>query len=121
MDSLNKIKHISYNTNSGVVNYEEGSLVFNEGDKQVAFIHLRGNLPNYIKAQMKIKSFGEIILVTGKVITNNKNVCREFPLVIDKAGTYSCQLVLSYKDQINNSNVFKYEVLKGIEGGNLDV
>ena len=118
MDELKKVKHIGYNSNNGCVNYEEDSLQFNEGDKQVAFIHLRGAMPNYIQSHLKIRTpNGEVILLTGKVITNNKNVCREFAVVVDQPGVYNCQLILSYKEQVNISNIFTYKVNSSIEGG----
>ena len=119
MNELNKIKQINYIIGSGAVNVDDNDLAFNVGDKQVAFIQLRGNLDNWIKAQMKIRTpNGEIVLIEGKIITNNRNVCREFPVVVDEAGNYSCQLILSYKDKVNVSDVFTYKVNKGIEGGN---
>lgn len=54
----------------------------------------------------------------GKIlyVTNNRNVSREFPLVIDKAGNYNCQLILSFKDKTNVSNIFSYTVNKSIGG-----
>lgn len=116
---LNKVKQINYIIGSGVVNADDNDLSFNVGDKNTSFIQLRGALDNYIKAQMKIRTpNGEIVLVEGKTITNNKNVCREFSVVVDEAGNYSCQLILSYKDKVNVSDVFTYKVNKGIEGGN---
>lgn len=117
MNELNKIKQINYIIGSGAVNVDDNDLAFNVGDKQVAFIQLRGNLDNWIKAQLKIKTpDGEIVLVSGKVISNNRNVSREFPLVIDKAGNYNCQLILSFKDKTNVSNIFNYTVNKSIGG-----
>lgn len=117
MNELNKIKQINYIVGSGAVNVDDNDLAFNVGDKQVAFIQLRGNLEGYIKSQMKIRTpNGEIVLIEGKVITNNRNVCREFPLVIDKAGNYNCQLILSFKDKTNVSNIFSYTVNKSIGG-----
>lgn len=116
--NLDKVKHISYNPNSGEVMYEEDSLVFNEGDKNVALVHLRGTIENYIRAELKIrKPGGEVVVLTSKVITNLKNVCREFEVEIESPGTYECQLILSYKDKINVSNKFTYKVLEGIKGG----
>lgn len=119
MNELNKIKQINYIIGSGAVNVDDNDLAFNVGDKQVAFIQLRGTMEGYIKAQMKIRTpNAEIVLIEGKIITNNRNVCREFPVVVDEAGNYSCQLILSYKDKVNVSDVFTYKVNKGIEGGN---
>ena len=116
MSELNKIRQISCIYNTGAINFED-SLQFNEGDKNCAFIHLRGTMDNWIKAQLKVKTpTGEVVLINSKTL-NLKNVCREFALIIGEPGVYEAQLILSYKDQINNSNVFKYEVLKGIEGG----
>lgn len=122
MDSLNKVKQINYIVSSGVVNVDDNDLAFNVGDKQVAYIQLRGSLDSYIKAQMKIQTpNGEVVLVEGKTISNNKNVCREFAVVVDEAGKYDAQLILSFKDKVNVSNIFNYMVNKSIEGGNLDV
>ena len=116
---LNKVKHISYITSTGAVTYEEDSLVFNEGDKNVAIVHLRGTIENYIRAELKIlKPGGEVVVLTSKVVTNLKNVCREFAVEVNSPGEYECQLILSYKDKINVSNKFTYKVNKGIEGGN---
>ena len=116
--NLDKVKHISYNTNNGIVTYEEDSLVFNEGDKNTAFIHLRGAMEGYIRAELKIlKPGGEVVVLTSKVVTNLKNVCREFAVEVNSPGEYECQLILSYRDKINISNKFTYKVLKGIEGG----
>lgn len=116
---LNKIKQINYIVGSGVVNFDDSDLAFNVGDKNTSFIQLRGTMDNYIKTQLKIRTpNGEVVLIDGKVISNNRNVCREFPVVVDEAGNYSCQLILSYKDKVNVSDVFTYKVNKGIEGGN---
>lgn len=116
-NTLNKVRQISCIISTGAINFDDDTLSFNCGDKNTAFIHLRGNLDPYIKAQLKIKTpDGEIVLVEGKVITNNRNVSREFPLVIDKAGNYNCQLILSFKDKTNVSNIFSYTVNKSIGG-----
>lgn len=118
MNELNKIKNIGYNCNCGAIMYEDESLQFNVGDKNTAFIQLRGALDSYIKAQMKIRTpNGEVVLVEGKVISNNRNVCREFAVVVDEAGKYEAQLILSFKDKVNVSNIFNYQVNKSIEGG----
>lgn len=119
MNELNKVKQINYIVGSGVVNVDDNDLAFNVGDKNISFIQLRGTLDSYIKAQMKIKSpNGEVVLIVGKVVTNNKNVCREFPVVVDEAGKYVCQILLSFKDKVNVSNKFSYQVNESIEGGN---
>lgn len=111
MNELNKVKHVGYNANTGAVNYEEDTLSFNAGDKNTSFIHLRGAMDNAIKAQLKIKTpNGEVVSIEGQVISNNKNVCREFALEIGAPGNYECQLVLSHKYKVNVSNIFKYEV-----------
>lgn len=121
MNELNKIKQINYIIGSGAVNVDDNDLAFNVGDKNVSFIQLRGNLDNWIKAQLKIRTpNGEVVLIEGKVITNNRNVCREFPVVVDEDGKYQAQLILSFKDKTNVSNIFSYTVNKSI-GGNLDV
>lgn len=115
MDSLNKIKHISYNPNNGMVTYEEGSLVFNVGDKNTAFIHLRGAMEGYIRAELKVKApNGEVVVLTSKVVNNLKNICRQFEVIVDEPGTYDCQLVLSYSNKTNVSDIFSYRVNKGI-------
>lgn len=117
MSELNKVRQISCIISTGAINFDDDTLSFNCGDKNTAFIQLRSTLPNYIQVKMKIRTpNGEIVLVPGKAITA-KNACREFAVVVDEVGTYECQLEFSYKDQINISNIFKYEVLKGIEGG----
>lgn len=114
---LNKIKQISYIVGSGVVNFDDNDLAFNVGDKNTAFIQLRGALDSYIKAQMKIRTpNGEVVLVEGKTITNNRNVCREFSLVVDEDGKYQAQIILSFKDKVNVSNIFNYTVNKSIGG-----
>ena len=118
MNELNKVKQINYIVGSGVVNVDDNDLAFNVGDKNISFIQLRGTLDSYIKAQMKIKSpNGEVVLINGKVISNNRNVCREFPILVDEAGKYEAQLILSFKDKTNVSNIFTYTVNKSIEGG----
>lgn len=115
---LNKVKHISYITSTGAVTYEEDSLVYNEGDKNVARIHLRGTIENFIRVDMKLlKPGGEVVVLTSKVVTNLKNICREFAVEVGEPGEYKCQLILSYKDQINVSDIFSYKVLEGIKGG----
>lgn len=119
MNELNKVKHISYSPNSGEVTYKDEDLLFNQGDQHTAFLHLRGTMEGYIRAELKIKTpNGEVVLLISKVITNNKNVCREFELIVDEAGKYQAQLILSYKDKTNVSNIFSYTVNKSIEGGN---
>lgn len=111
MNELNKVKHVGYNANTGAVNYEEDTLSFNAGDKNTSFIHLRGAMDNAIKAQLKIKTpNGEVVQLSSEVITNNRNVCREFAVIVDEPGIYSCQLVLSYKYKVNVSDIFKYQV-----------
>lgn len=112
---LNKVKHIGYSPNSGEVTYKEEDLVYNVGDKQVAFIHLRGTMEGYIRAELKIRTpNGEVVLLTSKQITNLKNVCREFAVVVDEPGKYNCQLILSYKNQINVSDIFSYQVKESL-------
>ena len=112
---LCKIKHIGYSPNSGEVNYKDEDLIFNVGDKNTAFLHLRGNLEGYIRAELKVKApNGEVVLLTSKVVNNLKNVCREFAVVVDEPGKYQCQLILSYKDKVNVSDIFSYEVNKGL-------
>lgn len=116
MNELNKIRQISCIISTGAINFDD-TISFNCGDKQVAFIQLRSTMPDYIQSQMKIRTpNGEIVLVPGRAITT-KNACREFAVVVDEPGEYVCQLVFKYKAQVNISNIFKYEVLEGIEGG----
>lgn len=118
MSELNKIRQISCIISTGAINFDD-TIYFNCGDKQVAYIQLRSTLPDYIQVRLKIRTpNGEIVLVPGRVI-NNKNACREFAVVVDEQGEYVCQIEFSYKDQINISNTFKYEVLKGIEEGGI--
>ncbi len=117
MNELNKIRQISCIISTGAINFDDDTLCFNCGDKNTAFIQLRGNLDPYIKAQLKVKTpTGEVVLINSKTL-NLKNVCREFAVVIGEPGEYMCQLEFSWKDQINISNIFKYQVLEGIEGG----
>lgn len=116
MNELNKIRQISCIISTGAINFDD-TIYFNVGDKNTAFIQLRSTIPNYIQVRMKIKTpNGEVVLIPGKAITA-KNACREFAVVVDEPGEYVCQLEFSWKDQVNISNTFKYEVLKGIEGG----
>lgn len=118
MNELNKIKQISCIISTGAINFDDDILSFNVGDKNTSFIQLRGNLDSYIKAQLKVKTpTGEVVLINSKIL-NLKNVCREFPVVVDEAGKYEAQLILSFKDKVNVSNIFNYQVNKGIEGGN---
>ena len=118
MSELNKIRQISCIISTGAVTYEEDSLVYNEGDKNVARIHLRGTIENFIRVDMKLlKPGGEVVVLTSKVVTNLKNICREFAVEVGEPGEYKCQLILSYKDQINVSDIFSYKVLEGIKGG----
>lgn len=56
------------------------------------------------------------MLINSKIL-NLKNVCREFPVVVDEAGKYEAQLILSFKDKVNVSNKFSYTVNPSIEGG----
>lgn len=115
MNELNKVRQISCIISTGAINFED-SLQFNEGDKNCAFIHLRGTMDSWIKAQLKVKTpTGEIVLINSKTL-NLKNVCREFQLIVDTPGNYECQLILSYKEQVNVSNIFNYTVNKSIEG-----
>lgn len=111
MNELNKVKQINYIVGSGVVNVDDNDLAFNVGDKNISFIHLRGTMDNDIKAELKIRTpNGEVVSIEGQVISNNKNVCREFAIVVDEQGEYKCQLVLSYKYKVNVSDIFKYQV-----------
>lgn len=117
MSELNKVRQISCIISTGAINFDDDTLSFNCGDKNTAFIHLRGNLDPYIKAQLKVKTpTGEIMLINSKTL-NLKNACREFSVVIAEPGEYVCQLILSYKEQINVSNKFSYTVNPSIEGG----
>ena len=112
---LCKVKHIGYSPNSGEVTYKDEDLLFNVGDKQVAFLHLRGTMEGYIRAELKIRTpNGEVVLLTSKQITNLKNVCREFAVVVDEPGKYNCQLILSYKDKVNVSDIFSYQVKESL-------
>lgn len=116
--NLDKVKNISYNCSCGAVMYEEDSLQFNQGDKNTAYLNLRGEMEGYIRAELKVKApNGEVVALTSKVINNLKNICRQFQLIVDEPGTYDCQLVLSYSNKTNVSDIFSYKVLKGIEGG----
>lgn len=113
--NLDKVKNISYNPNSGEVMYEEDSLQFNQGDKQVAFLNLRGEMEGYIRAELKVKApNGEIVVLTSKVINNLKNICRQFQLIVDEPGKYQCQLVLSYGNKTNTSDIFSYVVKESL-------
>lgn len=116
-NTLNKVRQISCIISTGAINFDDDILAFNVGDKNTAFIHLRGNLDPYIKAQLKVKTpTGEVVLINSKIL-NLKNVCREFQLIIDQSGEYKAQLILSYKEQVNISNIFSYTVNPSIEGG----
>ena len=118
MNELNKIRQISCIISTGAINFDDDTLSFNQGDKNTAFIHLRGAMEGYIKAQLKVKTpSGEVVLINSKIL-NLKNVCREFAVVVDEPGNYVCQLILSYKEQVNISNIFTYKVNASIEGGN---
>lgn len=112
---LNKIKNISYNCTTGMIMYEEDSLVFNQGDKNTCFLNLRGEMEGYIRAELKVKApNGEVVVLTSKVINNLKNICRQFQLIVDEPGKYECQLVLSYSNKINTSDIFSYQVKESL-------
>lgn len=112
---LDKVKNISYNPNSGEVMYEEDSLQFNQGDKNTAFLNLRGDMEDYIRAELKVKApNGEIVVLTSKVINNLKNICRQFQLIVDEPGTYNCQIILSYSYKTNTSDIFSYQVKESL-------
>lgn len=112
---LNKVKHISYITSTGAVTYEEDSLVFNQGDKNTCFLNLRGEMEGYIRAELKVKApNGEVVVLTSKVVNNLKNICRQFQLIVDEPGKYQCQLVLSYSNKTNTSDIFSYVVKESL-------
>lgn len=116
MSELNKVRQISCIISTGAINFDDDTLSFNAGDKNTAFLHLRGNLEGYIKAQLKVKTpSGEVVLINSKIL-NLKNVCREFAVIVDEPGKYQCQLILSYKEQVNISNIFSYTVNSSIGG-----
>lgn len=113
--NLDKVKNISYNPNSGEVMYKDEDLVFNQGDKQVAFLNLKGEMEDYIRAELKVKApNGEVVVLTSKVINNLKNICRQFQLIVDEPGKYECQLVLSYSTKTNTGDIFSYLVKKSL-------
>lgn len=113
--NLDKVKNISYNPNSGEVMYEEDSLQFNQGDKNTAFLNLRGEMEGYIRAELKVKApSGKIAVLTSKVVNNLKNICRQFQLIVDEPGKYECQLVLSYSNKTNTSDIFSYVVKESL-------
>lgn len=113
--NLDKVKNISYNPSSGQVMYEEDSLQFNQGDKNTAFLNLRGDMEDYIRAELKVKApNGEIVVLTSKVINNLKNICRQFQLIVDEPGTYNCQIILSYSYKTNTSDIFSYQVKESL-------
>lgn len=113
--NLDKVKNISYNPSSGEVMYQEDSLQFNQGDKNTAFLNLSGDMEGYIRAELKIrKPGGEVVVLTSKIITNLKNVCRQFQLIVDEPGEYRCQLVLSYSYKTNTSDIFSYQVKESL-------
>ena len=113
MNELNKIRQISCIISTGAINFDD-TIYFNSGDKNTAFIQLRSTLPNYIQVKMKIRTpNGEIVLIPGKAITT-KNACREFAVVVDEPGEYVCQLEFSWKDQINVSDIFSYQVKESL-------
>lgn len=113
--NLDKVKNISYNPNSGEVMYQEDSLQFSQGDKNVAMLNLTGDMEDYIRAELKVKApNGEIVVLTSKVINNLKNICRQFQLIVDEPGEYRCQLVLSYSYKTNTSDIFSYLVKESL-------
>lgn len=113
--NLDKVKNISYNCNCGAIMYEDDSLQFNQGDKNTAYLNLRGEMEGYIRAELKVKApNGEIVVLTSKVINNLKNICRQFQLIVDEPGKYQCQLVLSYDNKTNTSDIFSYLVKESL-------
>ena len=113
---LKKVRQITYSPASGKVQFESDQMVFQEGDKGVAVLQLRGELDNSIKVVLRVKhAGGELEEVEGKPVPY-KSIAREFNVPTDKGtGIYQCQIVMSYTYETNVSEVFQYEVQESLK------
>ena len=110
---LNKVKKI-YINNSGAVNVEE-DMSFNQGDKNVSFIQIKG-IDISILTEAKIKTpAGQIITKTCSTVDIGKNVYKQVLVPCEEAGKYQVQIIQSAKDKVSCSNIFEYQVNGGIE------
>ena len=110
---LDKIKKI-YINNSGAVNVEE-DMSFNQGDKNVSYIHING-IDISILTQAKIKTpGGQIITKTCSNVDLGKNVYKQVLVPCEEAGKYQVQIIQSLKDKVSCSNIFEYTVDASIE------
>ena len=111
---LKKVKQVAYSIASGQVQFND-EIKFNEGDHNVSYIQLRGELDKAIKAQLKVQPpKGEAQLVDGKEVPYN-NISREFLVPTDLGvGKYKVQIILNYSYQTNVSDIFNYEVVASI-------
>ena len=107
---LEKSKNITYSQATGKVQFDD-EITFMEGDRNISYIRLRGELHNNVKVQIKVKPpQGELEVVEGK-ICKFKGLSREFLVPTDKGtGIYQCQIVMSYTYETNVSEVFQYTV-----------
>lgn len=114
---IKKVKQINYSPASGKVQYESKEMVFQELDKNIAVIQLRGELDTSIKVVLRVKppqGQGELIEVEGKTVPY-KSIAREFSVPTDKVGIHQCQLVMSYSWETNVSEIFTYEVKESLK------
>ena len=113
---LKKVRQITYSPASGKVQYESKEMVFQELDKNIAVIQLRGELDTSIKVVLRVKPVqGELMEVEGKTVPY-KSIAREFNVPTDKGtGIYQCQIVMSYTYETNVSEVFQYEVKESLK------
>ena len=110
---LDKIKKI-YINNSGAVNVEE-DMSFNQGDKNVSYIQIKG-IDISILTEAKIKTpAGQIITKTYSNVDLGKNVYKQVLVPCEEAGKYQVQIIQSAKDKVSCSNIFEYTVDAGIE------
>ena len=112
---LKKVRQITYSPASGKVQYESKEMVFQELDKNIAVIQLRGELDTSIKVVLRVKRVqGELMEVEGKTVPY-KSIAREFQVPTDKVGIHQCQIIMSYSWETNVSEVFQYEVKESLK------
>ena len=110
---LEKVRQINVNTSTGAVHFDD-KITFMDGDKDVATIQLRGELPKDVKVAIRVKQpSGDIVDVEGKVCPY-KGISHEFLLKNTGVGIYECQLIFQSIYKVNKSQIWQYEVLKSL-------
>ena len=111
---LKKVKKV-YIQNSGAIKMDDENISYNFGDKNVAYLQIKG-IDSKVFTEVKTKSPGGTVkTITCTTVDNNKYCDKEVLVPTDEVGQYSIQIIQTYQGQVNVSDMFTYKVNPGIE------